>query len=190
MIESLLYVFNPTHFEVHGIHFIQTPVLKWFLVSGNLLIFLSYVLIPLALLYLVRKRKDIMFTPIFFLFAAFIVLCGISHLIHVIIFWYPIYGIEAIEVWITGLVSIGTFFAVLYVLPLALKLKSPEQMEEVNTRLSIEIEHVKQANEESQKTLQELAIKTEALEKMNKLMIGRELKMVELKKENEELKKK
>lgn len=197
MIDSLLYVFNPANFEPHRIHFTQTPILFWVLVLGNLLIFISYVLIPIALLYLVRKRKDIMFTPIFCLFAAFIVLCGTYHLMHVISFWYPIYGIEAVWGVITGLVSIGTFFAVLYVLPLALKLKSPRELEEINAKLAMEIQHSKKAEEELRQKNQKLETltkevieKNEELEKNNKLMVERELKMIELKKEVAELKNK
>ncbi len=195
MLDSLLYVFNPANFEAHGIHFVRTPVLFWFLVSANLLIFIAYQLIPAALLYLVWKRKDIMFTPIFLLFAAFIVLCGIHHLIHVITFWYPIYGIEAIEDWLTGLVSIGTFFAVLYILPLALKLKTPkeldiinQQLKAANQQLAASEQQLKAGNQQmtaanqqlaaSEKKLQEKILE---LEKFNKLTVDRELKMVELK---------
>ncbi len=195
MIESLSYIFNPANFEAHGIHFTQTPILFWVLIWGNLLIFIAYQLIPAALLYLVWKRKDIMFTPIFWLFAAFIVLCGIHHLIHVITFWYPIYGIEAVEDWLTGLVSIGTFFAVLYILPLALKLKTPKELDIVNQQLKAanqqlvaSEQQLRAANQQmvaanqqlsaSEKKVQEKVLE---LESSNKLMVGRELKMVELK---------
>ncbi len=182
---------------------INTPVLKWVLVSGNLLIFVSYVLIPLALLYLVRKRKDIMFTPIFFLFAAFIVLCGVHHLIHVITFWYPIYALEAIEDWLTGLVSIGTFFAVLSIIPLALKLTSPKELDIINQQLkasnqqlAASEQQLKAANQQMAAANQQLTAserktqeKVLELENFNKLMVGREMKMVELKEEITRLKK-
>lgn len=196
MLDSILYVFTPSNFEAHSTHFVNTPVLMWVLIFANLLIFLAYQLIPAALIYLVWKRKDIMFTGIFWLFAAFIVLCGFHHLIHVITFWYPIYALEAIEDTTTGLVSIGTFFAVLHIIPLALKLKTPKELEEINAKLSTEVENRKKAEEElKQKNLkfgkinQDITKSNEELGKLNKILVDRELKMIELKKENEELKK-
>jgi len=182
MFEELSYVFTLSNFEPHGIHFAQTPILMWTMIWAHLLVFIAYQLIPAALLYLVWKRKDVVFTPIFWLFAAFIVLCGVSHLIHIITFWYPIYGIEAIEVWLTGLVSIGTFFAVIYIIPIALKLKSPKELEALNNKLAGEIEAHKQAEDKLSKTNKDL-------EKMNEIMTGRELAMIELKKQIEALKK-
>jgi len=198
MIDILRTIFTPGNFEPHIVHFIPDNMgLVWFMVAGNALIALSYTLIPIALLYLVRKRKDIMFTPIFFLFAAFIVLCGLTHVMHIMIFWYPAYWLEAIVLALTGVISIFTFFALLYVLPLALKLKTPKELEKINTELFAEIENRKQAEEELKQKNQKFEIvnkeileKSGELEKMNKLIVGRELKMLELKKEIDELKRK
>lgn len=191
MIDLLRIIFTPGNFEAHIVHFIPDNMgLVWFMVAGNALIALSYTLIPLALLYLVRKRRDIMFTPIFFLFAAFIVLCGLTHVMHIMIFWYPAYWLEGIVLAITGIVSLATFFALLYVLPLALKLKTPKELEKINRELSMEIENRKQVEEELKQRNQnfetvnkEIIQKSEDIEKMNKLMVGRELVMVELKKQ-------
>lgn len=136
MFDFLRVIFTPGNFEPHIVHFLPDNMsLVWFMVAGNALIALSYTLIPIALLYLVRKRKDIMFTPIFFLFAAFIVLCGLTHVMHIMIFWYPAYWLEAIVLALTGIISILTFFALLYVLPLALKLKTPQELEEANAKI-------------------------------------------------------
>jgi len=183
MFNLLRAIFTAGNFEPHNVHFLGYRALLWIQVSGNALIALSYILIPLALLYLVRKRRDIMFTPIFWLFAAFIVLCGLTHIMHIMTYWYPAYWLQAIVLWLTGIVSIFTFFALVWVIPTALQLKSPKQLEEINTRLSAEIENRKQAEDE-------LRQKNQELEKMNKVMVGRELKMVELKKELETLREK
>ena len=187
-------IFTPRYFEPHKIHFYDDPGLLWFLVSGNALIALSYVLIPIALIYLVRKRKDIIFTPIFFLFAAFIVLCGLTHLMHIMILWYPVYWLEAIILALTGVVSILTFFAFIKVLPNMLVLKSPKQLEKLNTTLSLEIENRKQAEEELKQQNQKFEIankeileKNEELERINKLIVGRETTMIELKKKIKEM---
>ena len=196
MFDLLRTIFTPGNFEPHIVHFIPNNMgLVWFMVAGNALIALSYTLIPAALLYLIRKRKDIMFTPIFWLFAAFILLCGLTHVMHIMIFWYPAYWLEGVVLAITGIVSIFTFFALLYVIPLGLKLKSPKQMEEINNKLSAEIENHKKTDEELKKKNQdferinkEIIEKSGESEKMNKLMVDRELAMIELKKENEELK--
>jgi len=45
--------------------------------------------IPLALVYFIRKRRDIPFTSLFWLFGAFIAACGTGHLIEAGIFWWP-----------------------------------------------------------------------------------------------------
>ena len=197
MINALLYIFTPANFEPHGQHFVNTPVLFWVFIVANLLTFTAYMLIPAALIYFVRKRKDLMFTSIFLLFGAFIVLCGVHHLLHTITFWYPIYGIEVVNDAVMALVSIGTFFALLPVIPLALKLRSPQELAGLNKQLSEEIETRKHAeeilkkNEETLKNNQALlSAKNEELETLNAFMVGREITMVKLKKEIEDLRKK
>lgn len=175
MLELLRTIFTPGNFEPHIVHFIPNNMgLVWFMVAGNALIALSYTLIPLALLYFLRKRKDIVFTHIFWLFAAFIVLCGLTHVMHIMIFWYPAYWLEAIVLALTGVISIFTFFALVKILPLALKLKSPKELDIINQQL-------KAANQQLAASENKLQNKILELEKFNKLTVDRELKMVELK---------
>ena len=197
MLESLIYIFTPANFEPHGQHFTNTPILFWVFIVANLLTFIAYILIPAALIYFVRKRKDLMFTSIFLLFGAFIVLCCIHHLLHTISFWYPIYGIEATNDVVMAVVSVGTFFALLPIIPQALKLQSPKELAVINEHLSQEVrnrrkvEDILRKNQEILKRNQdELTVKNVELEKLNTVMVDRELKMVELKKMIEDLTKK
>jgi hypothetical protein len=78
----------------HGFCFLWKPELLWLHVLSDSLIALAYFLIPIALIRIVRKRKDIPFNAIFFCFAAFIVACGITHVMEVVTLWQPVYWIS------------------------------------------------------------------------------------------------
>src|SRR5262245_44460253 len=60
-------------------------------IASDLLIFAAYAAIPLTLAYFVLRRRDVPFTPVMWLFAAFILLCGTGHLLDAVVFWYPAY---------------------------------------------------------------------------------------------------
>lgn len=64
--------------------------------------------IPIILVYFISKRKDMPFPRIFWLFGAFIAACGTTHLVESIIFWIPIYRINAAVKFFTAVVSWGT----------------------------------------------------------------------------------
>jgi len=119
-------IFTPRYFEPHRIHFFNNPALLWLLVFGNGVIALAYMFIPAGLIYFVRKKKDIVFSHLFWLYSAFIFLCGSTHIMMIIVFWYPVYWLEMIILWITGIISMATFFSMIKILPQAMNLKSPE----------------------------------------------------------------
>jgi hypothetical protein len=56
------------------------PVLAGFLVFGNIGVWLSYMAIPIAI-EIVRRRRGLPYNGLAVLFAAFIMLCGLGHLI-------------------------------------------------------------------------------------------------------------
>jgi hypothetical protein len=60
----------------HGFCSPWNPELLFLDVLSDSLLALAYFLIPVALIRIVRRRKDIPFNAIFFCFAAFIVACG------------------------------------------------------------------------------------------------------------------
>ena len=75
----------------HGMCLLWQPWLVALWAGSDLLIFLSYTAIPFALLTVLRKRKDIPFSGLVVLFASFILLCGLTHLMGIVTLWYPIY---------------------------------------------------------------------------------------------------
>jgi|GEM_PF-3741747 len=99
-----------------------TPLHGWLHVSADLLVFAAYAAIPAALVYFVRRRDDVPFLPVFWLFAAFILACGFGHLIDATIFWQPRYRLLTGSKLVTAAVSWVTVVALVRVLPRALAL--------------------------------------------------------------------
>src|SRR5882724_1922019 len=70
--------------------------LGWLYISSDATIWLAYFIIPVILILFVQKRPDVPFLPIFWFFVAFIVLCGTTHLVDVVLFWSPLYRLSAL----------------------------------------------------------------------------------------------
>ena len=113
----------------------------WFYIISDLLIWSAYFAIPLIIVNYISKRKELRFHKIYFLFAAFILACGITHLLDAIIFWHPLYRLSALVRFATGLLSWFTVFYLYKMLPAAFSLKSSSQLEaEVKQRIKAEDE--------------------------------------------------
>ena len=92
----------------HGHCYAWQPDILWTNVLSDLIIAASYFSIPLALVMIVRKRDDVEFKGIFYLFSAFILFCGITHLFSIVTIWNGNYGTQGILKAITALVSLAT----------------------------------------------------------------------------------
>lgn len=102
----------------------------WLYIISDLLIWSAYFAIPLIIVYfIVKRRQSIPFLTVFWLFGAFILLCGLTHLIDAMIFWMPVYRLSAFLRFLTAVVSWCTVLALIKVVPLALGLKSAEDLE-------------------------------------------------------------
>jgi diguanylate cyclase (GGDEF)-like protein len=104
-------------------------------VTGDLLTFTAYFIIPLVLIYLVRKREDLKFDRIFLLFAAFIAFCGITHFMGLINIWHGYYFIEGIFKLATGLISLTTAIVLWRLTPKLLLLPSATTLAQRNEEL-------------------------------------------------------
>ena len=137
-------------FIPHGHCYLWKSNLVGFHLVSDLLIALSYYSIPITLVYFVRKCKDLPFSSIFLLFAAFIVSCGTTHLIEIWTLWHPTYWISGLVKAITALISFYTAIELVSLLPQFLDLPL------ANHKLQKEIEERKQteqALQESESTL-------------------------------------
>jgi len=104
-------------------------------VISDSLIWLAYISISLAIAYFVRRKKDLPFPHVFWLFAAFIVICGTTQIVDVMMFWHPAYRLAGVLKAVTAAVSLMTVWALLRVMPLALLIRSPKELElEVEAR--------------------------------------------------------
>ncbi len=127
--------FQTKDFMPHGICLLWRPSIILPMIFGNIMIALAYFIIPIALIYLVLKRKDIGFKWIFVLFGAFILACGMTHVMSIVTLWVPAYGLEAVILGITGIVSLLTAILIWPLLPVLFKIPSPWLLEKTNKKL-------------------------------------------------------
>jgi PAS domain S-box-containing protein len=124
------WLFDPNGLTPHGFCLLWQPGLIWTHAIADAAIWLAYFTIPAMLVVFARRRRDLVFKPVFLLFAAFILLCGTGHLFDVVTLWVPAYGAQAAVKVATAAVSLLTAVAVWRLLPQALALPSPAQLRE------------------------------------------------------------
>ncbi len=107
----------------------------WLYVFSDLMIWCAYFLIPAIIFNYVSKRKGVIkYSGIYLLFAAFILLCGTTHFLDACMFWVPMYRLNALVRFITGIISLLTVYYLIKILPEAFKQKTSIQLEDEITR--------------------------------------------------------
>lgn len=101
----------------------------WLHILSDLGVWSAYFAIPVVIGYFVHRRSDLPFRKVFLLFVTFILLCGMTHLMEAIIFWWPAYRLAGGLKLLTAVVSWVTVFALLGEIPNALRMRSPEELE-------------------------------------------------------------
>jgi two-component sensor histidine kinase len=119
----------------HGMCLLWQPWLVSLWVLSDLLISVSYFAIPFALLKVTRARPDIRHRGIVLLFAGFITLCGITHVLSIVTLWLPIYPPMGWVKLATGLVSMATAVVLFRLVPVFKAIPSPSQLEAANADL-------------------------------------------------------
>ena len=74
----------------------------------------------MVLIFVASQRKNVPFHRIFFLFAAFILACGFSHLVDAVTFYVPVYRLLGLIKGLTAVISLVTVAALVPALPRAL----------------------------------------------------------------------
>jgi signal transduction histidine kinase len=134
MSNFLNFLFN-TNYIPHGHCYLWQPRLVLLHAVSDAITALAYYSIPLLLIFFVQKRQDIPFKKTFFLFSAFIISCGTNHIIDVWTLWHPMYWLSGFAKAITASVSLFTALEMVSLIPKALSLPSPAQLEATNREL-------------------------------------------------------
>lgn len=161
-----------TNFLPHGTCYLWDPEIVWLHVVSDALIALSYYCIPLILIYLVRRRRDLPFNWVFWMFGIFILACGTTHLMEIWTVWHPTYVLAGFIKAATALVSVATALILIPIVPKVLAIVSPEQLRAANLELeqqaSIGVARERQLMRLTQQLEQRVKERTAELEAINK----------------------
>jgi len=148
-------------FIPHGHCYLWQPGLVRLHVLSDSLIALAYYSILVMLVYFVRTRRDVPYAGMFLLFGTFIVACGTTHVMEVWTLWHPIYWLSGLIKAITAFVSVFTALEMVSLLPKALTLPNPAQLEATNVDLLNEVVEHKRTEKVLYKVLDELEIRVQ-----------------------------
>ncbi|MFZ0958210.1 MAG: PAS domain S-box protein, partial [Candidatus Sulfotelmatobacter sp.] len=128
------------------------PLVLWLHVISDGVIVLSYFCIPVALVYLARKRRDLPFNWIFWMFGLFIVGCGTTHLLEIWTIWHANYLLAGIVKAITAVASAATAIMLIPLIPKAIALPSGEQLHAIHYELRLQVVERERAEEKLNST--------------------------------------
>jgi two-component system NtrC family sensor kinase len=144
MWERVLRALGAEQFMPHGHCYLWGRDIVALHVVSDALIFLSYVTIPITLVYFMRRRKDLPFSWMFALFGVFIVACGTTHAMEILTLWEPLYWLSGGVKVVTAVASVGTAILLARLVPQALAIPSPALLREALAEKDVllkEIDH-------------------------------------------------
>jgi len=100
----------------------------WLYITSDIAIWLAYFVIPAIIIFFIQKRHNLPFLPVFWLFGAFIILCGSTHLLDALMFWWPGYRVSAFVRMLTALVSMATAFVLIRDLPKLIEVHPEDEL--------------------------------------------------------------
>ena len=112
MMPSAIWSVLSTNFLPHAYCYLNNRQLIALHVGSDTAIWLSYLAISATLVYLVRRtRREIPFSWMFLAFGLFIVACGFTHFMDVVVLWKPVYWLAGDVKLVTALASVVTAIA-------------------------------------------------------------------------------
>jgi len=136
---------------------------------SDALIWLSYVSISMTLMYLVyRTRREIPYSWLFVAFGIFIIACGFTHLMEVIVLWHALYWLAGAVKAITAIASVVTAIALpLHVPAVHRMLVAAELSEDRRLRLEKKNEELVRTNQQLRNEISKRIAAEESLQHLS-----------------------
>ncbi|WGS86710.1 EAL domain-containing protein [Methylomonas sp. UP202] len=151
MHESQPHLFDMQAYMPHGQCYLwQSDLLLLHTVSDALIV-LSYYSIPFAMVYVLKRRQDIQFGWVYWLFGLFIFLCGTTHLLSIWNVWVPDYWASGLVKLATAAASLTTAVLIWPLIPKILAIPSQSQLMAANAALAKEIDNHRKTERELRK---------------------------------------
>jgi diguanylate cyclase (GGDEF)-like protein/PAS domain S-box-containing protein len=131
-IDALL---HPAGLTPHGYCLFWEPGLIWLHAISDGVTALAYFSIPVALVRFAYLRPGITYGWLLYLFSAFIVACGTTHLFDITTLWLPAYWLSGAAKAITAVLSIATAILLWPLIPYAVAVPSPKELQAANNAL-------------------------------------------------------
>ena len=117
-------------FMPHGYCLGWNSSLLWLTVISDAVMTLAYTTYPIGIAYFVWKRKDLQYRWLYLtFFNAFILTCASTHFLSLLTIWVPVYWLDAYVKALAAIIATATVFAIWWVIPRALKLPSPAELQ-------------------------------------------------------------
>jgi two-component sensor histidine kinase len=136
------YLFGAASFVPHGFCLAWRPDLVALHAVSDALIAMAYFAIPTAIVKFIRHRDDLepVHVRIAGLFVAFILACGVTHLMGLVTLWYPAYGADGLIKLATAVVSVATAVVLWPLVPRLIALPSHADLRAANRKLTEEVD--------------------------------------------------
>jgi PAS domain S-box-containing protein len=154
-------LFKDASFLPHGFCLLWDPWLIGAYLFSDIAIFIAYSAIPVAIYLFLKQRPELALSNLAWLFALFILFCGVSHLASAVALYMPIYEAQAAIKVVTAGVSLATAFVIFPLIPKALAIPSPEQLQKLNAQLQREVEAHLVTTEELRQARDQLQVKVQ-----------------------------
>lgn len=161
MLQFINYLFNSEQFILQGYCYVGNPevVGLHIVIVADLIIALSYYLIPITLTYFVRKGGDLPFKWIFLLFSTFFIAGGTTYLLEVWTLWHPYYWLSGFFKAIAAATSLYISVQFVSLLP---KSRHFPSLAVTNQKLECEILERQQAEEALRQSEERLRLALDA----------------------------
>jgi signal transduction histidine kinase len=123
-------------FQPHGHSFLWSSDVLWMHAIADILIALAYFAIPIALLYVTHRRKDMRLSWLMICAVVFLVASGLTHVMDVWNLWNAQYRLEGVIKIVAALASLPTAIFLWRSLPEILSLPSQRQLRDANESLA------------------------------------------------------